>query len=67
MNDILPLSEGWALGYDQNKWMLMRLRHRKKREEAYWQPLSFIGSDKTTLLRVLAENGVTACPGSTSA
>ena len=62
MSNILPLSEGWALGYDQNQWMLMRLRSRKKGEETYWQPVSFIGSTKTVLRRVLAENGVTVCP-----
>lgn len=61
MPDPLILSEGWVLGYDRNQWMLMRLKRRKKGEETYWQPVAFIGSDKTTLLRLSAENGVTIC------
>jgi hypothetical protein len=53
----LRLSETWALGYDKNQWIVMK--RRKRQDEPYWQPVSFIGSHKTNLLRVLTEKGVT--------
>lgn len=56
----LRLSEKWALGYDRNQWIVMK--RRKRRDEHYWHPVSFIGSTKTNLLRVVAEKGVTVGP-----
>tara|TARA_R110002167_G_scaffold365406_1_gene589925 strand:+ start:2083 stop:2367 length:285 start_codon:yes stop_codon:yes gene_type:complete len=52
----LKLSDGWAILADQNQWIIARARLR--RDESYWQPMWFIGSNKRTLLRVLAEKGV---------
>jgi hypothetical protein len=52
----LELALGYVLGADDCQWILYR--ERKRREEAYLQPLSFIGSTKSTLLRVLREKGV---------
>ena len=56
----LRLSEGWALGFDKNQWIV--LKRTKRRDEHYWHPVSFIGSTKTNLLRVVAEKGVTVDP-----
>lgn len=56
----LQLSDGWALLFDPNQWMLAKARNL--RSERKWQPLTFIGSTKTTLLRVTAENGIAIDP-----
>lgn len=56
----LDAEEKWALGYDPQQWMIMRAR--KRREERYWQPVSFIGSCMPVLMRVLAEKGVQLTP-----
>ena len=56
----LRLSEGWALGFDKLQWMVMR--RRKRREERYWQPVSFIASEKRILERVLREMGAEVTP-----
>ena len=53
----LRLSERWTLGYDRNQWIM--LKRAKRRDEVVWNPVSFIGSTKTVLLRVMAEKGVT--------
>lgn len=53
---LFELEPGWALGTDRNQWIVMR--RRKRRDQYYWNPVSFIGSTKTTLLRVLREKGV---------
>ena len=49
------VSPGWALGWDQRQWML--LRGRKRQEGAYWQPVRYIASEKHILMRCMAENG----------
>jgi|TARA_B100000315_G_scaffold31795_1_gene26822 hypothetical protein len=53
---LFGLAPGWALGADRNQWIVMR--RRKRRDQHYWNPISFIGSTKTTLLRVLREKGI---------
>ncbi len=53
---LFELAPGWALGADRNQWIVMR--RRKRRDQHYWHPVSFIGSTKTTLLRVLREKGI---------
>ena len=50
---IFQLAEGWALGADDNQWML--LRGRKRHAETIWQPAAFIASTKTNLLLCMAE------------
>jgi hypothetical protein len=57
---LFDLAPGWALGADSNQWMLLRVR--KRRDETYHQAISFIGSTKTVLLRVLREKGVQPAP-----
>ena len=53
---IFQLTEGWALGADDNQWML--LRARKRHAETIWQPVAFIASTKTNLLLCMAEKGI---------
>ena len=53
---LFQLADGWALGADDNQWML--LRARKRHVETVWQPVSFIASTKTALHRCMAENGI---------
>jgi len=57
MADHLPfeLSDGWALGTDNNQWMLMRGRTRHA--ESVWQPVAYIASTKTNPLPCMAEKG----------
>lgn len=56
----VELSPGWSLGADALQWIVYR--RRKRREETYWQPVSFVGSTKKELLRVLRERGVRLTP-----
>lgn len=60
MSILFHLAPGWALGADQNQWIV--LRSRKRQDKSYYQPLSFIGSNKTVLLRVLREKGIQPTP-----
>ncbi len=52
----LRLSEKWALGYDRNQWIVMVYRGSR------WRSISFIGSHKGVLMRVLAEKGAVITP-----
>ena len=53
---LFPLSDGLALGADDNQWML--LRGRKRHAETTWQPVAYIASTKTNLLLCMAEKGI---------
>ena len=53
---IFQLAEGWALGADDNQWMLLRGRNRHA--ETIWQPAAFIASTKTNLLLCMAEKDI---------
>ena len=57
---LFDLAPGWALGYDKNQWIV--LRSRNLRTQRGWKAVSFIGCEKTTLLRVLREKGVELNP-----
>lgn len=59
----LTLADGWALTADENQWMLCRARGQTGK----WQPVSFVGSDKRVLRRVIREWGVSASPDAESA
>ena len=48
------------LGYDKNQWIV--LRSRNLRTQRGWKAVSFIGCEKTTLLRVLREKSVELYP-----
>jgi hypothetical protein len=53
---ILLLADGYALGADNNQWML--LRPRKRHAETVWQPVAYIASTKTDLLLSMAEKDI---------
>ena len=57
---LFDLAPGWALGYDKNQWIV--LRSRNLRTQRGRKAVSFIGCEKTTLLRVLREKGVELYP-----
>ena len=58
----------WRLAYDSQQWVLQRRRRAPRRSEragiadSGWRPVSFIGSTKATLARVLGEKGVVLTP-----
>lgn len=52
---VIRLSADWALGADDNQWIVLRARNR--RDQTYWQPEAYVGSTKSTLLRVLRNKG----------
>lgn len=56
---LFPLDDAgdWVLGADNLQWIV--LRARKRRDEAYLHPVSYVTSTKTVLARVARENGVT--------
>ncbi len=54
----LRLSEKWALAYDKNQWIVQRRKAPSKTGGACrWAGVSFIGSNKDILWRVLREKG----------
>jgi hypothetical protein len=57
---LFDLAPGWSIGADDNQWML--LRRRKRQDKAYHQAVSFIGSTKTSLHRILREKGIQPAP-----
>ena len=57
---LFDLAPGWALGYDNNQWIVMSCRNL--RTQCGWKAVSFIGLKKSTLLRVLREKGVEQYP-----
>jgi len=59
----LRLSERWALAYDRNQWIVQRRKALGKKGEACrWAAVSFIGSNKDILWRVLREKGAEIDP-----
>ena len=53
---LFDLADGWALGADEKQWML--LIARKRHAQTIWQPVAFIASTKSILLRCMLENGI---------
>ncbi len=52
----LRLSDGWALAYDANQWII------QKRTGTRWRSISFIASKKHILWRCLEEKGAEITP-----
>ncbi len=61
--EVLRLSSKWSLGFDRAQWIIRKKAGTKGR----WNPVSFIGSDKDILWRVLGEHGVAVTPGAKAA
>jgi len=62
-NILFQLAPGWALGADNQQWILFKadkrgLQAKKRHRRAPWRAVSFIASTKTVLMRVLNEKGV---------
>ncbi len=54
----LRLSENWALAYDKSQWIVQRRKAPiKKGGKCRWAGVSFVGSNKDILWRVLREKG----------
>ena len=59
----LRLSEKWALAYDNAQWIVQRRKApSKKGGECRWAAVSFVGSNKDILWRVLREKGAEIGP-----
>ncbi len=63
----LRLSEGWALGFDQNQWIVMRAKSDKSKPGQGWRAIAFVGSTRAVLRRVLREKGAEVAPGARAA
>ena len=59
--ELLRLSPEWSLGFDRAQW-IVRKRRAKKGVKEGWRPVSFVGSNKDILWRVLGEHGVVETP-----
>ncbi len=59
----LRLSENWAIAYDKNQWIVQRRKAPSKTGgECRWVGVSFVGSNKDILWRVLREKGAEIDP-----
>ncbi len=58
----LRLSEGWALGFDRNQWVVMRAKSDKSKLRQGWRAIAFVGSTRAVLVRVLRELGAEVAP-----
>ncbi len=56
--EVLRLSSKWSLGFDRAQWIV----RKKVGTKGKWNPVSFVGSDKDILWRVLGEHGVVVTP-----
>ena len=59
--EVFRLNPGWSLGFDRAQWIVRKRRAYKGAKED-WRPVSFVGSDKDILWRVLGERGVVVTP-----
>ena len=61
--EVLRLNSEWSLGFDRAQWIVRKKVARKRgARQSEWNPVSFIGSDKGILWRVLGERGVVVTP-----
>ncbi len=58
----LRLGEGWALGYDQNQWIVMRSKSDRSKPGQGWRAIAFVGSTRAVLMRDLREKGAEIAP-----
>lgn len=64
---LFHLCPGWALAADRQQWILLAAEKRgreavKRHRRAPWRAVSFIGSTKAVLLRVVSEKGIEPTP-----
>lgn len=58
----LRMSEGWALGFDRNQWIVMRAKSDKSKPGQGWRAIAFVASTRAVLMRVLREKGAEVAP-----
>ena len=57
-SEVFRLNPEWSLGFNRAQWIV----RTKVGTKGKWNPVSFVGSDKDTLWRVLGEHGVVVTP-----
>ena len=61
-HQFLALSDGWALAADEQQWILQRFKGiygcGPQAGQEKWASVAFVGSTKTTLLRVIREKEI---------
>ena len=57
-SEVFRLNPEWSLGFNRAQWIV----RKKAGTKGGWNPVSFVGSDKDILWRVLGENGVVVTP-----
>jgi hypothetical protein len=62
---LFDLAPGWALGYDERQFMVMK--GRQKNGTQIWRPVSFVASTKLVLARVISEHGIVPTPAAQKA
>ena len=64
---LFDLAPGWALGYDNNQWIVLKARGDKSKSVQRWRPVSFIGSNKLVPMGVFREKGIDLHPSAEKA
>ena len=59
---LFDLAPGWALGYDDNQWIVLKARGDKSKSVQRWRAVSFIESNKLVLIGVFREKGIDLHP-----
>ena len=59
---LFDLAPGWALGYDNNQWIVLKARGDKSKSVQRWRPVSFVGPNKLVLMRVFREKCIQPPP-----
>ena len=54
---LFHLCDGWALGYDNQQWIVLRGHNHKGGIK--WNAVSFVGGKKRLLSRIFRERGIT--------
>lgn len=53
---------GWAMGYDNNQWIILITRVKKRKNRKPWEAVSFVRSYKRVLVGIFKENGINLHP-----
>lgn len=57
---LFDLAPGWAVGFDDLQWMLMRVVKRKPSDRrSPWVPVAFVATERRILDRVIRDRGIT--------
>ena len=57
---LFDLAPCWALGYDNNQWIVLKARDDNSKKGQRWRAVSFIGSNKLVLMRTLRRRASTS-------